>query len=568
MVRRSISDMIFSTFFGTQIFLLLMGGWSALNPRNFQWISGDNTSGYLAQLFYISDEWRFPLSANPNFGLELSTSLIYSGPPIPIALIQKLLRIDPSLQFIGIWLLIMVILQIQFGIFIARQLNYGIIASRLAGLLFVTPFFLYRFQVHYWLTAHFLLLWAFWITLRSLSSSKLHTVEIAVFLVIAYSINTYILVMSVIILSYPIVLSIIRLRNFSPPIVKHLLILFSTLITTYFIFDFRSQKGTFLENLRMNFTGQYTEIPSNLLALLNPEVGYSRDCNKGHCIFGSEPIPNHIIENFSVLKFDLGGVQGNYDAFLYLGLGLLLFLAVALYLFIQRNSPNLIIETLIKQKILIAYLVAISAYAVTYKVSIGNYQLDLGDPKLLRWALSIFRASGRFMWIIAYFLIILTLILIVKSVKREDLSALILVVVLIQFIDLYPSLRDRSAALSELSMASVSINYEFRAGFQELAKGKDTLIMYPPGTQKGWPELAYLAWESGLKSGMSQSSRVNSELRGRLDSEILNMICEKELSSNVLIAIPSDEILLVERCLGTYSDLKNLGGFAFISAQN
>jgi hypothetical protein len=119
-----------------------------------------------------------------------------------------------------------------------------------------------------------------------------------------------------------------------------------------------------------------------------------------------------------------------------------------------------------------------------------------------------------------------------------------------------------------LSIASVSINSEFRAGFRELAKGKDTLIMYPPGTQKGWPELAYLAWESGLKSGMSQSSRVNSELRGRLDSQILNMICEKELNSNVLIAIPNDEIQLVEKCLGTYSNFKNLGGFAFISAQN
>jgi hypothetical protein len=317
----------------------------------------------------------------------------------------------------------------------------------------------------------------------------------------------------------------------------------------------------------MNFTGQYTEIPSNLLALLNPEVGYSRDCNKGHCIFGGEPIPNHFIENFSVLKFDLGGVQGNYDAFLYLGLGLLLFLAVALNLFVQRNSPTFIIETLIKHKILIAYLVAISAYAVTYKVSIGNYQLDFGDPKLLRWALSIFRASGRFMWIIAYFFIILSLILVVRSIKREYLSALILVVVLIQFIDLYPSLRDRSAALSELSIASVSINSELRANFKQLAEGKDTLIMYPPGTQKGWPELAYFAWESGLKSGMSQSSRVNGELRGRLDSQILNMICEKELSPNILIAIPIDSIKLVEKCLGTYSDVNNLGGFAYISTQ-
>ena len=566
MVRRSISDMIFSTFFGFQIFLLIMGGWSTLNPRNYQWISGDNTSGYLAQLFYISDNWRFPLAANPNFGLELSNSLIYSGPPLPIALIQKLLKIDPSLQFIGIWLLIMVILQIQFGVLIARQLNYGIIASRLAGLLFITPFFLYRFQLHYWLTAHFLLLWAFWITLRSLSSSKLYTAEISVFLVIAYSINTYILIMSMIILSYPTVLYILRARSLSPTMIKHLQVLFGTLIATYSIFDFRSQKGTFLENLRMNFTGEYAAYPSNLLALFNPEVGYSRDCKRGHCIFGSDPVPNHFIENFSVSNFDLGGVQGNFDAFLYLGLGLLLFLAVALYFFFHRNSPTSIIETLIKQKVLIAYLIAISAYAVTYKISIGNYQLDFGDPKLLRWALSIFRASGRFMWIIAYFLIVLSLILIIKRIDKKYLSAFLLVVVFIQILDLYPSLRNRSTALEEMVITSVPITSELRANFQEIAKDKDTLIMYPPGTQKGWPELAYLAWESKLKSGMSQSSRVNGQLRDRLDSKILNVICTRNLSSNILIAIPSDEILKVKKCLGAYNEVRNLEGFTYISA--
>jgi hypothetical protein len=66
---------------------------------------------------------------------------------------------------------------------------------------------------------------------------------------------------------------------------------------------------------------------------------------------------------------------------------------------------------------------------------------------------------------------------------------------------------------------------------------------------------------------MSQSSRVNGELRGRLDSQILNMICEKELSPNILIAIPNDEIKFAEKCLGFYSDVKYLGGFAYISAQ-
>jgi hypothetical protein len=45
------------------------------------------------------------------------------------------------------------------------------------------------------------------------------------------------------------------------------------------------------------------------------------------------------------------------------------------------------------------------------------------------------------------------------------------------------------------------------------------------------------------------------------------MICEKELSPNILIAIPNDEIKFAEKCLGFYSDVKYLGGFAYISAQ-
>ncbi|NBV11502.1 MAG: hypothetical protein EBS04_08640, partial [Chitinophagia bacterium] len=406
-LRRFTFDLIFSVFLGTQIFRLLMGGWSTLNPHNYQWISGDNTSGYIAQLFFASDRWRFPIASNPKFGLELSTSLIYSGPPLPIALTQKLLRIDPELQFIGIWLLLMIVLQIIFGILIARELGYTILASRFAGLLFVTPFFLYRFQVHFWLTAHFLILWAFWITIRSISRSRYCTLEISGLIVIAYSINSYILVMTLIVLSYPTILAITRSKKLTSSTLKHILMVTLSIVACYFIFDFRSQKGTFFENLRMNFTGQYTEIPANLLALINPEVGYERDCSQGHCIFGSGPIPNYFIKNFSILNFDLGGVQGNYDAFLYLGMGILFLSLVAIYMiFATRNSKS-IFKIFRSHRLVIIYLFLISAYAITYKVSVGSHQLDLGDPKLLRWALSMFRASGRFMWIVAYFLIIL-----------------------------------------------------------------------------------------------------------------------------------------------------------------
>ena len=186
-----------------------MGGFSTLNPKNFQWISGDNTLGYIAQLFYLSDKWRFPIGANPNLGLDLSTSLIYTGPPVPLMLLQKVLRIDPSLQFIGFWLLTVIALQIFFGNLLGKTLGLSTFQSKIFALLLVTPFFLYRFQFHFWLTSHFLLIWALWIAIRSIKETRLMTREVLLLLIFAYLINTYLLVMSLIILSYPIVIQIV-----------------------------------------------------------------------------------------------------------------------------------------------------------------------------------------------------------------------------------------------------------------------------------------------------------------------------------------------------------------------
>lgn len=556
-LRRSLFDFAFSTCFASPIFFLLMGGWTTLNPRNYQWIAGDNTAGYIAQLFYLSDSWRFPLASNPKFGLDLSTSLIYSGPPLPIVVLQKLFNIDASLQFIGFWLLLMIILQIFFGILIARELHYASVASRLAGLLFVTPFFLYRFQVHFWLTAHFLLLWSLWITMRSLSKNKLYTLEISIFVFIAYSVNTYILVMSLIILSYPTILIIFKSRTLSLSIIKHSLFILQSLIACYLLFDFRVQKGTFSENFIMNFTGEYTHYPANLLALFNPEVGYARNCNMGHCIFGEGPIPSHYIKNFSILNYDLGGVQGNFEGFLYLGLGIIFLLLIAIYPLLSLNNRKLFLKNLSKYRLLLAYVALISSYAITYKISVGSYQLNPGDPKLVRWALSTFRASGRFMWIVAYFLIILSLFLLSRRVKKSYMPYLLSVAILIQTIDLYPAMINRYSAYKRSNLSSIFVSQDLSDKFGLISQGKDTLIMFPPGTTEGWPELAYLAWKSQLRSGMFASSRINSFERNRLESNLRRDICFNSIKANWLIAIPISEFPLFTNCeLNSYEIIK------------
>lgn len=526
-----------------------MGGYSTLNPKNFQWISGDNTAGYIAQLFYLSDKWRFPIGANPNFGLDLSTSLIYTGPPVPLMLLQKVLRIDPSLQFIGFWLLTVIALQILFGNLLGKTLGLSTFQSKIFALLLVTPFFLYRFQFHFWLTSHFLLIWALWIAIRSIKETRLMTREVLLLLIFAYLINTYLLVMSLIILSYPIVIQIVTYKNISRNLARHIMGMLVTLMFTYFVVDFRAQKATLFESLRMNFTGQYTFNPSNLLAMINPEVGTARDCTKGHCVFGDKPPPSYIVENFSLLNFDLGGVQGDHDGFLYLGLGIIFLLSLSIALELKTrgwwNTRNLFSQ----HRVLLAYVVCVTLFSVTWKVSFGNYQLNIGDPKIIRWALSIFRASGRFMWIIAYLLLALCVVILLRRLKTELVTVFLVLTVLIQGLDMGKPLYTRFQNLRETELISIPLDPISSSEFKRLALGKSALAYYPSAGMQGWPMIPYLAWDSGLTSGMLATSRINYAQARRTTQDLKGKICAGTLPDSWIVVVPKSDYPVIESCV-------------------
>jgi len=534
---------IFSASSSLAIFYQIMGSFRPLHPRNFQWITGDNTAGYIAQLFYLSDKWRFPLAANPTFGLDLSTSLIYTGPPLPLTLVQKLFRVDPSLQFIGIWLLAVLTLHIFLGVLLGKSLGLNSLQASLFGLLLVTPFLLFRFQFHFWLVSHFLLIWALWIVVRSCKKERVSTVEISFLLFTSYLVNSYILVMVILVLSYLLLKSQANSREILRHNKGRVLIPISILMVTYFTFDFRAQKATFLEGIRMNFTGEYTFYTSNLLALINPEVGYARDCTRGHCMFGDRKPPPHILENFSIFNWDFGGVQGNFEGYLYLGLGLVFLLLISLFLELRNLSQMRIRYLWSQYKVLFVYIFIISSYSITYKVSIGNLQLDLGDPKIVRWALSVFRASGRFMWIVAYVFLILTLLVLIKHLqKKKTLTLVLLGALLLQVIDVGPALRERQIELSRANLVSIPDLEKEDSYVSDWSKSKEALVLYPAGTTVGWPTMAYIAWKHGLDSGSFSSSRINYAELERFNERLKNMICDGNLPNSWLVAIVDDSI--------------------------
>lgn len=54
-------------------------GWPILNPKFISWIHGsDPLKDYMGWAFYRFGPWTFPVGLNPNYGLGISSSILYS----------------------------------------------------------------------------------------------------------------------------------------------------------------------------------------------------------------------------------------------------------------------------------------------------------------------------------------------------------------------------------------------------------------------------------------------------------------------------------------------------------
>jgi hypothetical protein len=199
------------------------------------------------------------------------------------------------------------------------------------------------------------------------------------------------------------------------------------------------------------------------------------------------------------------------------------------------------------------YILLIASFAITYRITIGNLQLPYLDFKFIRWAFSPFRASSRFMWILAYCLIILAAYLLLKRLKSQLVTLLLFFVLVFQALDLAPALEHRFASLDYSTIKSVPINHSQSQLIKEISRGKSRLVVYPPTSQIAMPSLAYEAWKNNLVSGMVQSSRLNYALASRLEKVLREKICADSYPESWLVVIPVSEIETFSNCKLDYS---------------
>ena len=147
-------------FVGIENFWFNKTNWAFLWFRRFNKCS-------IKLAVFSNDIWRFPLGKNPNYGLEISNSIIFTDNIPLFAILFKILKpiIYENFQYISLWIFLCFFFQIFISFKLIEKITKDYYFSLIVSLLFVTtPFLLFRLQHHFSLGAHWIILYAFYIT--------------------------------------------------------------------------------------------------------------------------------------------------------------------------------------------------------------------------------------------------------------------------------------------------------------------------------------------------------------------------------------------------------------------
>jgi hypothetical protein len=148
LTRKSALDSCIAILIGSIVFVYVTGG-SVVLPWNRSWLMfGDSAQHYLGwEFFRQTPILNWPIGANYPFGMEVSSSIVFSD-SIPIAaFIAKLFNplLPVVFQYLGFWILACFVMQAFFAIKVFRLLEIQTLASYLgACLLAISPPLIYR----------------------------------------------------------------------------------------------------------------------------------------------------------------------------------------------------------------------------------------------------------------------------------------------------------------------------------------------------------------------------------------------------------------------------------------
>ncbi len=458
-------------------------GFHILDPSSVGWMfaGGVDPSGhFLGWHMFRHDTWRWPPGAVMTFGYPIGTSVALTDSIPIVALPLKLADglLPPVFQFMGLWLLACFVLQAVFGALLVATVTASPLLQVLGAAIFtLSPVLVHRIG-HQALCAHWLLLAALWLYVRSVDANAASPFRWWIVLTAAAALTHPYLTVQVVAVAAAAIIAGCRRVDDVPVAAMRSAALAATIgalwwAAGYFVVtDVDSlQEGGF-GRLSLNIAAPFIPPPGAWLSGRLPLAGLGHEQLEGYSYLG--------LGGFILLA---GAVWGGIDT-------------------IRRASSGWG-----RYVPLVLACVGLTLLAISPVVTLGTRVIVEYDASW--WGpLEIFRSSGRVFWIVYYAILFAGIAAIVK-LRRPWAVAVLATAVVAQQVDL--------AGVQRLSKTMRDVRAESPLSHELwtiLPSHYRHMVLYPtnmchPNAAIDYRPLAVLAGSAGATINAGYAGRAN-----------------------------------------------------------
>ena len=512
------------------VYLIFILGTDYISFYNTEWLhtGNDTPSTYMGWVFFKNDIWRFPLGGNPNYGGELGNSIVFTDSIPLLALFFKLFKyfIPDNFQYFSLWYFICFYFQLYFSFKILKKFTNSTLYSFIGSIFFlIAPILLYRLSWAHALSGQWILLFALYVGLtKKISKSN----AVWIFIIILSSLINYNFTL-VTLIAY----SILRLSDFTLStdgffkISKDFIILSTLLLSTFYVVGYFEIR--MVDALGVGF-GNYK---LNLLSMFDP-------IHTERGIYWSHFLPD--------IKLSKGEEM---EGFNYLGLGQILMVLFAFIVFFKnKNKINLFsIENSKRIKLFIIISLIITVWSLSNKIAFGSYVLvDIPLNNYVFALMSVAKSTGRLFWIVNYFLVILSIIIIHKCFKEKYSMFIIAFFLIIQVADTSTGIKQ---SLNLITHVGKDFRLKDKLWDDLFKKYKIIKTTFPISYSGLLPRLSYLMEKH-------KTEKTNIVMMGRGDRKATAEARYKLYSDFRQKNLSTDTVYIIDNNLGHLRHLKYL----------
>ena len=484
---------------GAAVFILVYGI-RVINPTYDDWIFDcwDIPQHYFGWIFYRNSEWLFPIG-NLNGLCTQPISIIYTDCIPLFAIFFKILSpiLPATFQYLGIWGVFSFALQGGISALLIRKFTASIPVCLISSMFFVlSPVVFRKLYLHSSFAGHWVILLIFlvWFYRKSFMKTWQLTVIWSSLGVIALLVTIYFDVFVFIALLGFLVMDWWENKKIFRVIIIFISTLASALLAMYLIGGFSgnfSAGGGGLGYHSANLNSLYNSMSNFIDISFNPG-------NKGLTSILSNGFPIYC--------------RGQYEGFSYMGAGAILTsifaLAASIAYIISHGMKETfkLIWQFKKQALpLLGVMLILLVLALSPVVTFNDKLLfTIPYPEKIINLLSIFRTSGRFMWMIMYCVDLFSIYLIIKSNKTKAAAIILSICMCMQVIDLFDMMHSLNNVYTT-QVTHVSVLQD--PIWEELALTCDEIVFLSiPSNYLGYSRMYYDFAEYAVQNNMHLSS--------------------------------------------------------------